>query len=250
MLDSRVAIITGAARGIGRACAEVFLGRGAAGVVLADLDREALERTASDLRGEWPGDRVLAEPMDVARRADHDRVVRSALDAFGRLDILVNNAGIAGETGTLETHSEASLDRIIAINLKGVYFGCAAVHEHFRSAGYGRIVNIASIAGKEGNPGLVPYSMTKAGVIGLTKAYAKEVATAGILVNSVSPAVIETPILSQVTPEVREYMISKIPMGRVGQPEEVAELVAFLASDRLTFTTGFCFDISGGRATY
>ncbi len=250
MLKSRVAIITGAARGIGRACAEVFLRRGAAGVVLADLDEDAAEQAANELRGGGFGDRLLVARMDVAKRADHDRVVATALEKFGRLDILVNNAGIVGETGTLEMHAEEALDRIIAINLKGVYFGCAAVHEHFTGAGYGRIVNIASIAGKEGNPGLVPYSMTKAGVIGLTKAYAKEVATTGVLVNSVSPAVIETPILSQVTPEVREYMISKIPMGRVGQPEEVAELVAFLGSDQLTFTTGFCFDISGGRATY
>ena len=115
---------------------------------------------------------------------------------------------------------------------------------------YGRIINIASIAGKEGNPGLVPYSLTKAAVIGFTKAYAKEVATSGILVNSIAPAVIETEILSQVTDEVRQYMISKIPMGRVGQPDEVANLVLFLASERCSFSTGFCFDLSGGRATY
>lgn len=253
MLDSRVAIITGAARGIGRACVGAFLRHGAAGVVLADLDVEAAKQAASEILAEEPdtiAERLVVAHMDVARREDHDRTVKVALEAFGRLDILVNNAGIAGETGTLETHSEDDLDRIIAVNLKGVYFGCAAVHEHFASAGYGRIVNIASIAGKEGNPGLVPYSMTKAAVIGLTKAYAKEIARSGVLVNSVAPAVIETPILAQVTPEVREYMISKIPMGRVGQPGEVAELVAFLASERLSFTTGFCFDISGGRATY
>ncbi len=248
MLQDRVAIVTGAARGIGRACVEEFLRQGARGVVLADLDEEEAQRVAADVSP--AGDRAVAFGMDVTVRADHDHTVEAALERFGRLDALVNNAGIAGAQGGLEEHDEAALDRIIAINLKGVYFGCASVHGHFTSTGYGRIVNIASIAGKEGNPGLVPYSMTKAAVIGLTKAYAKEVATKNVLVNSVSPAVIDTEILKQVTDEVRAYMISKIPMGRVGQPEEVAALAAFLASDRLTFTTGFCFDISGGRATY
>ena len=253
MLDSRVAIITGVARGIGRACVEAFLQAGAAGVVLADVDGEEAERAAGEIQGQEidsVGERLLVARMDVTKRRHHQEVVAQAVEKFGRLDILVNNAGIAGATGALETHSDEDLDRIIGVNLKGVYFGCAAVHAHFVEAGYGRIVNIASIAGKEGNPGLVPYSMTKAAVIGLTKAYAKEVAQKGILVNSVSPAVIDTPILQQVTQEVREYMISKIPMGRVGQPEEVAQLVVFLASDRMSFTTGFCFDISGGRATY
>ncbi len=248
MFESRVAIVTGGARGIGRACAEILLREGAAGVVLADLDGAAAEASAREL--DPSGGRVLAVAMDVTRRADHERTVRETEERFGRIDALVNNAGIAGAQGSLIEHDEAAIDRILAINVKGVYFGCAAVHDVFGRAGFGRIVNIASIAGKEGNPGLVPYSMTKAAVIGLTKAYAKEVADSGVLVNSVAPAVIETEILQQVTPEVRRYMISKIPMGRTGQPEEVGELVAFLCSPRLSFTTGFCFDISGGRATY
>src|SRR5262245_31828157 len=247
-LQSRVAIITGAARGIGRACAEAFLRARAAGVVIADIDEAQGKKTASEL--DASGRRVLFLRTDLTRRADHEALVGETLRKFGRLDILVNNAGIAGAQGGLETHGEEDLDRIIAINLKGVYFACAAAHPHMIKAGYGRIVNIASIAGKEGNPGLVPYSMTKAAVIGLTKAYAKEVAKSGILVNSVAPAVIETDILSQVTREVRDYMISKIPMGRTGRPEEVAELVLFLSSEAMSFSTGFCFDISGGRATY
>jgi 3-oxoacyl-[acyl-carrier protein] reductase len=226
----------------------VFLRERAAGVVLADLDGAAAAEAARAL--DPSGSRILAAPCDVTRRADLDRAVSEAIRRFGRLDILVNNAGIAGRQGTLDQQTEEDLDRIIAVNLKGVWHGCAAVHGHFVERGYGRIVNIASIAGKEGNPGLVPYSMSKAGVIGLTKAYAKEVAAKGILVNSVAPAVIETDILKQVTPEVRAYMVAKIPMGRTGRPEEAAELVAFLASERMSFSTGFCFDLSGGRATY
>ncbi|MBI4601328.1 MAG: SDR family oxidoreductase [Planctomycetes bacterium] len=247
-LQGRVGIITGAARGIGRACADAFLRSRAAGVAIADIDEAAGAEAARAL--DPTGERTLFVPADVTRRADHDHVVSRTLERFGRLDILVNNAGIAGRPGTLETQAEGELDRIWAINVKGVYFACQAAHAHFVKAGYGRIVNVASIAGKEGNPGLAPYSMTKAAVIGLTKAYAKEVAQSGILDNSVAPAVIETDILKQVTPQVREYMVSKIPMGRTGRPEEVAELVVFLSSERLSFSTGSCYDISGGRATY
>ena len=247
-LKDRVAIITGAARGIGRACAERFLAADAAGVVLADIDSTAA--TAAAVEMDPGGGSVLAVPVDLTCRDEVNIMVEKTLAKFGRLDILVNNAGIAGSNGGLEEQDEDELDRIFAVNVKGPWFACAAAHPHFLAGGYGRIVNIASIAGKEGNPGLAPYSMTKAALIGMTKAYAKEVATQGILVNSVAPAVIETGILSQVSDEVKEYMISKIPMGRVGQPEEVAELVLFLASENCSFSTGFCYDISGGRATY
>ena len=247
-LKDRVAIITGAARGIGRACAERFLAAGAAGVVLADIDAAAA--TAAAVQMDPGGERVLAIQVDLTRREEVEGMVETTLAKFGDLDILVNNAGIAGAPGGLEEHDEEALDEIFAVNVKGPWFTCAAAHPHFLEKGYGRIVNIASIAGKEGNPGLVPYSMTKAALIGMTKAYAKEVATGGILVNSIAPAVIETEILSQVSDEVKEYMISKIPMGRVGQPGEVAELALFLASESCSFSTGFCYDISGGRATY
>ncbi len=247
-LADRVAIITGGARGIGKACAAIMFREGAAGVVLADLDGRAGPAAASEL--DPGGERVVFRRTDVTDLADVEALVRETVDRFGRVDALVNSAGIAGEQGPMESHSEESLDAIWAVNVKGTYFTCRAVHPHMVERGFGRIVNIASIAGKEGNPGLVPYSLTKAAVIGFTKAYAKEVAEKGILVNSIAPAVIETEILAQVTDEVRRYMISKIPMGRVGQPEEVGELVCFLASPRCSFSTGFCFDLSGGRATY
>lgn len=246
--QDRVAIVTGGVRGIGRACVEAFLREGAAGVMICDLDAEGAERLLEELSA--AGDRLAFVRTDVGKRAEVEALVAATDRRFGRIDILVNSAGIVGDTGPMESHSEAALDHIWAVNVKGIYFTCQAVHPHMVSRQYGRIINIASIAGKEGNPGLVPYSLTKAAVIGFTKAYAKEVATSGILVNSIAPAVIETEILSQVTDEVRQYMISKIPMGRVGQPEEVANLVLFLASDRCSFSTGFCFDLSGGRATY
>jgi 3-oxoacyl-[acyl-carrier protein] reductase len=177
-------------------------------------------------------------------------VVDLTVGRAGRIDVLVSSAGIAGKEGAMEEQSEADLDRIWAVNVKGTYFACASVHPHMVARGYGRIVNIASIAGKEGNPGLVPYSLTKAAVIGFTKAYAKEVARKGVLVNSVAPAVIETDILKQVSDEHRQYMLKRIPMGRAGQPHEVAALVAWLCSDECSFSTGAVFDLSGGRATY
>ncbi len=247
-LDGRIAIITGGARGIGLACARRFLEAGAGGVVIADIDRERTEKSARSL--DAGRQKLLPLKADVASRSQVLEMVEKTIERFGKIDILVNCAGIAGKQGSMEAQSEEDLDRIWAVNVKGTYFTCAAVHPHMVRRGYGRIVNVASIAGKEGNPGLVPYSMSKAAVIGFTKAYAKEVATKGILVNSLAPAVIETEILQQVADEVKRYMISKIPMGRVGRPEEVAEMVLFLSSERLNFSTGFCYDLSGGRATY
>jgi len=247
-LDGRVAIVTGGARGIGRACGARFLDAGARGVAVVDIDGDG---AAAAVRSLDPlGRRAIPFTVDVAVEGQVREMVDRVEANFGRIDVLVNSAGIVGRQGPMEGQTEEDLDRIWAVNVKGTYFACAAVHPHMVRQAYGRIINIASIAGKEGNPGLVPYSMTKAALIGFTKAYAKEVATKGILVHAVAPAVIETEILRGVAEEVKRYMLSKIPMGRVGRPEEVAELVVFLASERLSFSTGFCFDLSGGRATY
>jgi 3-oxoacyl-[acyl-carrier protein] reductase len=176
--------------------------------------------------------------------------VLAASERTGRVDILVNNAGIAGRSAPCWEITLEEWTQLLHIDLTGVFLGCKTVLPGMIANGYGRIVNIASIAGKEGNPNAVPYSAAKSGVLGLTKAVAKEVATKGVLVNAITPAVIETEILQQVSEEHVRYMTSRIPMGRVGQPREVAELVAWLASDAVTFSTGAVFDISGGRATY
>ena len=247
LLENRIALVTGAASGIGLATAE-RLAREGATVIAADLNEETQARAVERLVA--AGLRVTAAPCDVGDRASVEACVRDAEAAHGRVDILVNNAGIAGRVAPLEEVTDRDWDQMMRVNLRSVYLGCQAVIGGMKARRYGRIVNVASIAGKEGNPNAIPYSTAKAGVIGFTKALAKEVATSGIYVNAIAPAVIETPILDQVTPEHLHYMVQRIPLGRVGQPGEVAALIAWLASDEASFTTGQCLDISGGRATY
>jgi 3-oxoacyl-[acyl-carrier protein] reductase len=243
-LDGQTAIVTGAARGIGAAIAARLASDGAR-VMIADIDEEAAIATADAI-----GAAALGHRLDVTEPVSWDGAVRTALERWGRIDALVNNAGIAGRSAPIWELGVDEWQQVLDIDLTGVFLGCQAVIPVMVEAGSGRIVNIASIAGKEGNPNAVPYSAAKAGVIGLTKAVAKEVATKGVLINAVAPAVIETPILEQVSEEHIRYMTSRIPMGRIGKPEEVAALVAFLCSPDLTFSTGAVYDISGGRATY
>ena len=242
--EGRTAIVTGAARGIGEAIARRLTSEGAR-VLIADIDEAAATRAAAEI-----GERAVPHRLDVTSPDSWAATVRRVLDDWGRIDILVNNAGVAGRSAPAWELSVEEWNQVLDIDLTGVFLGCRAVLPEMLGAERGRIVNVASIAGKEGNPNAVPYSAAKSGVIGLTKAIAKEVATRGVLVNCVTPAVIETPILQQVSEEHIRYMTSRIPMGRVGQPQEVAALVAFLCSDDVTFSTGAVFDISGGRATY
>lgn len=245
--EPQVAVVTGGARGIGAAIAERLFEDGMS-VAIWDVDEKEGEEFAETLTDE--GQRVIVEAVDVSDRESVAQATENTLGQLERIDVLVNNAGIAGTSAPLWEQSVDDWQRVIDVDLTGVFLCCREVVPVMREQEWGRVVNIASIAGKEGNPLAAPYSTAKAGVICLTKSLAKEVSDDNILVNCVTPAVIETEILSQVSDEHLEYMLEKIPMGRPGQPEEVAELVAWLASDRCTFSTGAAFDISGGRATY
>jgi len=243
-LEGRTALVTGAGRGIGLAITERLVADGAR-VMIADLDGAAAKAAAERL-----GENVAALVGDVTRTDHVQKLVAAPVERWGRLDIVVNNAGITGRSFPIHELTDDDWHKVIAADLTSVFLVCRAAITHMLGAGGGRIVNIASIAGKEGNPTLVPYSTAKAGVIGLTKALAKEVATKNIFVNAVAPAVIGTDLLKQMEPSTVELLVSKIPMGRVGTPEEVAALVAWLASDECSFSTGAVYDLSGGRATY
>ena len=243
-LDGRTALVTGAGRGIGLAISERLLADGAR-VVMLDRDAPAVEGAAKRLGGN-----ARAIVADVTRTADVDHAVQAAHDWHGRLDVVVNNAGITGRSFPTWELTDADWQQVIAVDLTSVFLVCRAAVKRIRPRQSGRIVNIASIAGQEGNPTLVPYSTAKAGVIGLTKALAKEVATQGILVNAVAPAVIGTELLQQMERSTVDMLVAKIPMGRVGKPEEVAALVAWLSSDECSFSTGAVYDLSGGRASY
>ena len=242
-LTGQTAIVTGAATGIGEAIARRLSGAGAT-VAIADLNLDGATATAATI------ERAFPVQVDVTDSSSVDRAVADVLARTGQIDILVNNAGIAGTSGPLTDQTNDAWQKTIAVNMNGVFYFCRAVVGQMKARQYGRIVNIASIAGKEGNPMMTGYSATKAAVIGFTKAIGKEFATDGICVNAVSPAVIRTKILEQLPEAQIKYMTDKIPMRRTGTTEEIAAVVHFLASPDCSFVTAQCYDASGGRATY
>ena len=246
-LSYRVAVVTGGASGIGYAIAE-RLSQAGARVVVADRDEESAIAAAERLGAD--GGEAVSVSTDVTRIEDIGAMVNGTLESFRQLDILGNNAGINGRNAPLWEVTDEEWVTLMAFNITSVFRCCRAVIGHMRERRSGSIVNMASIAGKEGNPNAAPYGASKAGVICLTKAFAKEVIHDGVRVNAVAPALIETPLLAQVPLEDIERLTAKIPMGRMGSPEEVAAVVHFLASDDASFVTGQCYDVSGGRATY
>ena len=246
-LEGRKGVVTGGATGIGYAIAERLVASGAA-VSLWDIDSEGVAAAAEAL-GAMGAD-VHTVAADVTDPSAVEKAAAGTHERFGAIDILVNNAGIAGPNRKNWEYTIEEWNRVLAVDLTGVFLCCRAVVPHMKDRGYGRIVNIASIAGKEGNPNAGAYSAAKAGAIALTKSLGKELAESGVIVNCVTPAAIETDIFKQITQEHIDYMLSKIPMGRLGMAGEVAALVAWLCSSDCSFSTGAVFDLSGGRATY
>ena len=242
--EGRIALITGGASGIGAATARRILAGGGR-VAIFDLDPGRVAATADEL-----GNGTIGIAGDVTRSAELNAAVARVESELGGLDVLVCSAGIAG--ASLRTHEvdDDEWRRVMAVNADGVFFANRAALPGMTSRGYGRIVNLASVAGKEGNPMAAAYSASKAAVIGLTKSIGKDVATTGVLVNCVTPAPVETPMVVGLSQAHLDYMLSRVPMGRLAKAEEAAELIAFLASDKMTFSTGAAFDLSGGRLTY
>ncbi|MDB5896130.1 MAG: 3-oxoacyl-ACP reductase [Rhodoferax sp.] len=243
-LQGRHAVITGGAVGLGYAIAQRMLASGGS-VTLWDMNPQALEKAKSAL-----GDKVATVVVDVSQHASVVEAVRQTVAGNPVIDILINSAGITGPNVKLWDYPPEAWMQVQQVNLNGLFFCCREVVPHMRTRNYGRIVNIASVAGKDGNPNASAYSASKAGVIGLTKSLGKELADTGIRVNCVTPAAVKTPIFDQMSPEFIAFMLSKIPMGRFGATEEVAAMVGWLSTEDCSFSTGAVFDLSGGRSTY
>ena len=239
----RTAIITGGASGLGRAVAKRFVAEGGK-VALWDVNADWLAEANAEVGATHTALVDVSDAATVASAADE------TARALGRVDVLVCSAGITGATAPVHEYPLDSWERVVAINLNGLFYCCRAVVPHMLANGYGRIVNVASVAGKEGNPNASAYSASKAGVIGLTKSLGKELAGKGIIANALTPATFESPILDQLPASQVDYMRSKIPMGRLGEAEESAAMILFMASEECSFTTASTFDTSGGRTTY
>lgn len=244
--NDQVVLIVGAASGIGRAAAQLIASRGGT-IVISDIDKAGL----ASLQKELGLEDKQVKFVDLGDQASIQGLVTSVISDHGRIDALINTAGVVGPTSTkVEDVEWAAFERTVTINLFGTVWLTQAILPHMKARKYGRIAHVASIAGKEGNPGMHAYNTSKAGMIGFIKGVGKEVATEGITINAIAPAVIRTPMNADTSEETLKYMLGRIPMGRVGEPEEAAEMLAFMVSKACSFTTGFTFDTTGGRATY
>jgi 3-oxoacyl-[acyl-carrier protein] reductase len=243
-MQGRGAIVTGGAAGIGLAIAQRLVASGAR-VSLWDRDPAALQKASESL-----GKGTHTAKLDVTNEQEVDAAAQSSIKALGRVDALVCSAGITGPNTTVQQYPVAAWKEVLDINLTGVFVCDRALIAHMQANDYGRIVNIASIAGKEGNPNASAYSASKAGVVALTKSLGKELAKTGIRVNCVTPAAVKTGMFAQMTQSHIDFMLSKIPMGRFGEVEEIAALVTWLCTEECSFSTGAVFDLSGGRAVY
>mmetsp|Transcript_18842 Transcript_18842/g.40626 ORF Transcript_18842/g.40626 Transcript_18842/m.40626 type:complete len:255 (+) Transcript_18842:51-815(+) len=247
-LSGQVALVTGGGGGIGLAAATALADRGAI-ICLLDLNEKALSRAVASLS--LTPENLMTIATDVTVDGNSERAVAAIVRRWSRIDILVQAAGITGATNlTTDKVDPSNFDKVLAVNLRGIFLMCRAVLQVMRERNYGRIVNIASIAGKEGNAGMLAYSTSKAGVIGLTKVVGKEFAETGITCNALSPAVVRTEMVAAMPDAQVKYMTDKIPMKRTGELSEIAAMICFMASPECSFTTGFCFDATGGRATY
>ena len=244
-LSNRVAIVTGGAQGFGLAISERFIQSGAK-VIIWDIDKEAAETAIKKINSK----NCIYQIVDVTNFEEIKKILNDIESNHGKIDIFINNAGIAGTNTTVAEYPLEEWNKVIDLNLNAVFYCCKAVVPFMIKNNYGRIVNIASIAGKEGNPNASAYSSSKAGVIGLTKSLGKELALKNIAVNCVTPAAAKTRIFDQMTKEHIDYMLSKIPRNRFAKVDELASLVCWLASEENSFTTAAVFDLSGGRATY
>lgn len=239
----RTAIVTGAARGIGRGIAERLASEGCK-VAVWDIDTALFDKSASAFKPD------LLQSVNVANFESVSKAFEETVAALGHVDILVNNAGINGPVMPVEDYPLGAWEKVLAVDLTGVFYCCRAAVKHMRGRGYGRIVNVSSIAGKEGNPNIAAYAAAKAGVIGFTKSLAKELSDSGVSANCIAPVITETDLFKEMTAEHIALSKSKIPMGRFLQIPEIAAMVAWIGSEECSFTSGFTFDLSGGRATY
>ncbi|MGB9876753.1 MAG: 3-oxoacyl-[acyl-carrier-protein] reductase [bacterium] len=243
--EGRVAIITGAGRGIGKAIAERFASEGA-DVVICDIDKEAIAKVAEEIRDKYSV-KVISIPADVSKEEDVNALVEETVRNFGKVDFLINNAGITRDSLILRM-SEEEWDKVIAVDLKSVFLCTKAVARHMMRQRYGRIVNISSVIGLRGNVGQANYAAAKAGIVGFTKSVARELAGRNINVNAVAPGYIQTEMTERLPNEVKEGMLKQVPLGRPGQPEDVAGVVAFLCSEDASYITGEIIRVDGGMA--